>query len=108
MYCSNCGKELNENAAVCLGCGVTVNKQPQESSVHVSAGWWWLGFFIPLAGLLIWVFCNDSEPQKAKKAGTGALVGVIVSVVLVILWYVLVFGLIMLPFFLYDSPAYYL
>lgn len=25
MYCKNCGKEMNENAAVCLGCGASKN-----------------------------------------------------------------------------------
>lgn len=25
MYCSNCGAQVNENAAVCLSCGVAVN-----------------------------------------------------------------------------------
>ena len=24
-FCSNCGKEVNENAAVCLNCGVALN-----------------------------------------------------------------------------------
>lgn len=25
-YCSNCGKEINENAAICLNCGAAVKK----------------------------------------------------------------------------------
>lgn len=25
-YCQNCGKELNENQDICLGCGVVINK----------------------------------------------------------------------------------
>lgn len=25
-YCQNCGKELNENQDICLGCGVFINK----------------------------------------------------------------------------------
>lgn len=31
-FCSNCGKELNENQAVCLNCGIAVNKIPQSNS----------------------------------------------------------------------------
>lgn len=34
-FCSNCGKELNENQAVCLNCGVAVNNtavKPQGKS----------------------------------------------------------------------------
>ena len=30
-YCSNCGKELNENADICLGCGVLVNKEGKKA-----------------------------------------------------------------------------
>lgn len=26
-FCSNCGKELNENADVCLGCGMQIKKE---------------------------------------------------------------------------------
>ena len=93
MFCPHCGKELNENAAVCLNCGRYVSEvtksRPADSA---SAGWWWLGFFVPIAGLIIWAVCNDSTPIKAKKAGIGALVGFITSIVLVILLYVLIFA----------------
>lgn len=27
MYCSNCGKEVNENAVVCINCGAAINNQ---------------------------------------------------------------------------------
>ena len=30
-FCSNCGKELNENKDICLGCGVMVNKPNPET-----------------------------------------------------------------------------
>ena len=32
MYCWNCGKELNENAYVCTGCGVLANSKPVVKS----------------------------------------------------------------------------
>ena len=89
MYCSNCGRAIPEKAAVCMGCGVAVKRPAAQDSA--GAGWWWLGFLIPLAGLLIWVTCNDNQPCRAKKAGIGALVGVIVSVGLCVLFYVLWF-----------------
>ena len=92
MYCTNCGKEIPEKAAVCLGCGAEVKKPVAQDSA--GAGWWWLGFLVPLAGFLIWLTCNDSQPRRAKKAGIGALVGVIVSVGLCVLFYVLWFLLI--------------
>ncbi len=92
MYCSNCGREIPEQAAVCLGCGAAANRKTVSDTG--GAGWWWLGFLVPLAGLLIWITCNDNQPKRAKSAGMGALVSVIVSVALsvlfVILWFVFV------------------
>ena len=94
MFCSNCGKEISDNAAICVGCGAEV-KRPAVVEDTGGAGSWWIGFLVPLAGLLIWLTCNDTQPKRAKKAGVGALVGVITSVVLVVLFYILWFALIM-------------
>ena len=33
MYCKNCGKELPENADVCLNCGTSVNKTGLEGNL---------------------------------------------------------------------------
>lgn len=99
MYCPACGKEILPNAAVCLGCGRSVSKmREKQEDANASAGWWWLGFFVPLAGLILWLIWNDSAPNKAKKAGIGALVGVIVSVALVVLFYIFWFLLMFIGF----------
>ena len=31
-FCSNCGKELNENQDVCLNCGVSVKKMNNNNN----------------------------------------------------------------------------
>ena len=31
-FCPNCGKELNENQAVCLNCGVAVTRTPNQNN----------------------------------------------------------------------------
>lgn len=33
MYCMYCGKEINENAYVCLGCGALVKKKPKQVEI---------------------------------------------------------------------------
>lgn len=49
-----------------------------------SFGWAVLGFFFPLVGLILFLVWKDSKPLSGKKAGIGALVGVISKVVLAI------------------------
>ncbi len=52
-----------------------------------SVGWAILGFFIPLVGIILFLAWNKSRHGDAKKAGLGALIGVILQVIT----YVLVF-----------------
>lgn len=47
--------------------------------------WGLLGFFVPLAGLILFLVWKDTKPKSAKAAGIGALVSVILGVVLYIL-----------------------
>lgn len=84
MFCSNCGAQIDDKAAVCIHCGVKTNGSKSSGD---TGGFWWgvLGFFIPLAGLIIWLTCRDNTPKNAKSAGIGALISTILSVVLSIL-----------------------
>lgn len=94
MFCPYCGKEIGNAADVCLGCGRSVagvkNNMRQDSS---SVGWWWLGFFFPLIGFILWCVWSGNAPMKAKRVGWGSLVGVITSVALVVLFYAAILSL---------------
>ena len=50
-----------------------------------SFGWAVLGFFIPLVGLILFLAWKNTKPKSAKKAGIGALVSTILSVISMIL-----------------------
>ena len=95
MYCRNCGSEIAENAAVCIHCGVMIEQPKPPQETHASAGWWFLGFFIPVAGLLLFIIWHDEHPKRAKKAGIGALVSTILSVVGFVFYYFLLISLFM-------------
>ena len=111
-YCRKCGKDIKD-AAFCPFCGAS-QREGMNPGVPVrshqnyqnysndqgygnagqnasatpdsgSMGWAVLGFCIPLAGLIIWLVWNSSHPQNAKKAGTGALVSVILSIIMYVL-----------------------
>ena len=104
-YCKHCGAEIGEGAAFCPKCGQPQSSAPQQQmppnwqqpqqtppSAPVdsgSIGWGVLGFCIPIVGLILFLVWKDQKPRTAKVAGMGALISVIVAVV----WYILVFVL---------------
>jgi hypothetical protein len=85
-YCTTCGKELADNAVSCPNCGyvfsggsvVGVNDKPSFGIALV-------GFFFPLIGLILYVVWKPTTPLRAKSAGKGALIAIILSIVFYIL-----------------------
>ncbi len=89
MFCKKCGKEILDDAVICVHCGCsTQDAKPivANSDDAPSTGMAVLGFFIPLAGLIIWLINKDAKPLMAKSAGKGALIGFIVSMVFSIIY----------------------
>ena len=81
-YCTKCGHEISDDAVVCIHCGCstnTANKYVEQDSDSI--GWGFLGFFVPLAGFILWLIWKDEAPKKARNLGIGALVALIISVV---------------------------
>ncbi len=70
----------------------TYNQQGYYQS-NDSGGFLWalLGFFVPLAGLILYLVWKDEKPRTSKAAGIGALVSVIAGIVFFILYIVIVF-----------------
>ncbi len=81
-YCSKCGKEINDDAVVCVYCGRQVEgaRAEVQKPDAPNMGFAVLGFFFPLIGLILYLCWKNETPLKAKSAGKGALIGVIVSV----------------------------
>ncbi len=82
-YCVNCGKEIEQEIITCPDCGMIQNtneviKTEEEGS---KIGFGILGFFIPVAGLILYILWKKEKPQTAKAAGKGALISVIMGVV---------------------------
>ena len=89
MFCKKCGKEIMDDAVICVHCGCSTQEKATvvaDSNDAPSTGMAVLGFFIPLAGLIIWLINKDNKPLMAKSAGKGALVGFIVSLVFSIIY----------------------
>ena len=101
-YCRNCGQFIDSDATFCPECGsrqfngtsnVDDSYYSGRGDLHQedsgSIGWWFLGFFIPLIGLVLYLVWKDSKPLSAKRAGTGALVGFIVNIISEIILFIL-------------------
>lgn len=71
--CPYCGHDLREGQS---GTGA-VRENPEESQLL----WGLLGFFVPVAGLVLYLVWQTERPQAAKAAGTGALISVIAGAV---------------------------
>lgn len=89
MYCKNCGKEIDDNAAICLNCGSAQQKTSQVVD-NGGFGWGLLGCCIPIVGLILFLVWKDTKPKTSKAAGIGALVSVIGSVVFYIIYFVII------------------
>ncbi|MFA5449543.1 MAG: zinc ribbon domain-containing protein [Clostridia bacterium] len=74
MYCKYCGKEVESDAMVCVHCGRSLKEC--EDSIEDSGhfGWGVLGFFVPLAGLILYILWRTEKPKNSTAAGRGALI----------------------------------
>ena len=99
-FCTKCGKELVDEAVVCIHCGcavagATLTATPVVENDAPNTGFAVLGFFFPMIGLILYLLNMNTAPLKAKSAGKGALAGVITSVVvsiIFVIFYVVLIG----------------
>lgn len=95
MFCKNCGKEILDEAVICVHCGTSTKNTTTQVATKADApstGMAVLSFFIPLLGLILWIVNKDTRPLYAKSAGKGALIGFIVNIVFTIIFYVIYFA----------------
>ena len=94
-FCTKCGKELCDEAAVCTGCGCPCTNSNAVANQNDEGGFGWglIGFCVPIAGLILYLLWKDQYPKRSKSAGKGALISVIASVVFYIIYFILIFVL---------------
>lgn len=84
-YCSQCGKELVDEAVVCPNCGCAVQAPVNPQEDKPSTGLNILAFLFPLVGLILYLCFQKTTPVRAKAIGKWALIGFIVGIALSIL-----------------------
>ncbi|MBR4072643.1 MAG: zinc ribbon domain-containing protein [Clostridia bacterium] len=81
MFCRNCGKEIDDNAVICVNCGHAVNNAPAVAAVEdkVSVGLVILAILIPLFGFIYWPVKSGQTPKRARACGIAAIISFVVS-----------------------------
>lgn len=86
-FCSHCGKEIEDEAVICVHCGCGVDRcvvlaegKDEPNGGHVA-----LGLFFPTIGLILYLLLKGKTPKKAKAIGKGALIGAVVIAVFALL-----------------------
>ncbi len=96
MFCSKCGTKLEKGAEFCSECGASLKsdevKVTENQSSGSSFGWGVLGFFVPLAGLILFIMWRKERSNDSKAAGIGALISTILSIIIYIIYIVFLFN----------------
>ena len=106
LFCPKCGIRFPEGKKFCDQCGSELSRVAQTDQQYTynnpsysnidpqdapSGGYAALGFFFPVVGLILYLVWKDRMPLRSKSAGKGALAGVITSVSLSILTWLIYF-----------------
>lgn len=97
-YCRNCGAQIENHATICSNCGMQ-QQAPVQPPIYQSPapiddgsiGWAFLGFFVPIAGLILYLVWKDTKPLSAKMAGKGALIYCIVAAAIIVFYILIIF-----------------
>ena len=102
MYCTNCGKEIDDKAVICVHCGVPTDnystlanvKTEQKTNGLAIAGFavglasLWFGAFLAIpsvAGLILSIFGMKNK-AKYNRCNGLAVAGLVISIVSVVIW----------------------
>ena len=85
-YCRFCGKPISDVAVICPSCGAQQGTGVAQKADNGGFLWGLLGFFVPVAGLILYLIWKDERPRAAKAAGIGALVSTMIKVAVGILY----------------------
>ncbi len=99
QYSQNYGQGYNQGYSQggYNGGGQNYYQQPQPQQPYTyypmdkrSGGFATLCFFFPVVGLILYLIWHDTMPLRARSCGKGAIIGVIVYVVCVVLMYTII------------------
>lgn len=99
MFCKYCGKQIDDRAVICPGCGIPTEHRAGGNELNTFAIMGFIfAFFIPLAGLILSIIGY----RKAKETHSGqgfALAGIIIGAVAIALEFIFMIALFPLMLF---------
>lgn len=108
LICKWCNREVPENSKFCVACGrelndtnnieqnnfnsnINLNNSIEKKEEKANIGFAILSWFIPVAGLIIFLVKKDKEPKTAKVSGICALISFILSLIIVVVTFLFMF-----------------
>ena len=99
MFCKNCGKEIDDNASICIYCGVATGKQENvnvEKKVNgfgiagfvVSLLSLWLGMYFMIASIvgLVLSIVGMCMSKKCTSCNGLAIAGLVIGIISLVIW----------------------
>lgn len=92
MFCNKCGKEIDDEALICIHCGCAVNGtkklEPENEdwkTVKISKGMQLLCMFVPIVGFILGIaeLCSNSDSVKGKSYLVYGLCGLVVCGIII-------------------------
>lgn len=109
-YCIHCGKELVDEAVVCINCGCSVGSKAQAAipteEDTVSVGLCFLSAFLPIFGIIYWAVKSKDTPRKAKACGMTAIITWVASIALSALSSLLSVAIYVVYFVIYGASLF--
>lgn len=92
MFCQKCGKQIDDDAVICIGCGCTVKKEgvktyPDKRVAAENDGLaksaFIMAFLIPIAGLIMGIIGETkySNPEYKKKSTSAIFISIAMWIV---------------------------
>ena len=79
MYCQNCGKKIDENAVICVGCGCAIKRKGKGKGIASMV----LGILSVIYSLLALLVVLDKEVALYSYYDISETIGTIIGTVLI-------------------------
>ena len=92
MYCKTCGKEIRDDAVVCIHCGSEIKKTSSLDGTPKTGLGVLLALFLGIIGLIIGLCLYPADSVERKTFMKGWGITFAVSVALLVILYITVFA----------------